>query len=179
MATKTRRFQAIGTQKKHEVFEILQQDHATVKDLLMRLEKASEQESEQLLEQIERELTNHTEIEQELIYPAFKDSAQNDKDRKMYYESLEQHATVETVLLKLRAAESPDAFFARAKVLRDLVETPHRRGGRRPLPARPQADPVRAAGRSGAEDQGDALACRGGRRRRRDGRRGERLTAAP
>ena len=122
MATKTRRFQAIGTQKKHEVFEILQQDHATVKDLLMRLEKASEQESEQLLEQIERELTNHTEIEQELIYPAFKDSAQNDKDRKMYYESLEQHATVETVLLKLRAAESPDAFFARAKVLRDLVE---------------------------------------------------------
>lgn len=103
---------------------LLQRDHQLMRKLLSDLEsaKAADRQSS-LLERIEDELKLHTQVEEEIFYPAFHDHARNDEDRKLYYEALEEHHAVDVILPEVKGAEtgSPQ-FAARAKVLKELVE---------------------------------------------------------
>ncbi len=103
-----------------DAIALLKQDHQKVRQLLKRLESNG---TEELLDQIENELKVHTQIEEEIFYPAFKEAAQSQKDEHIYYEALEEHHVVDLVIPEIKASSEGSAQFdAKAKVLKDLVE---------------------------------------------------------
>ena len=104
-----------------DAIALLKQDHQKVRGLLKRFESSP---SEELLDQIETELKIHTQIEEEIFYPAYRDAVEgNDEQEKLYYEALEEHHVVDLVLPEIKStAESSEEFEAKGKVLKDLVE---------------------------------------------------------
>ena len=105
---------------------MLKSDHATVKRLLRELDATTERatkERERLVSQIERELKMHSQIEEEVFYPAFKAATEKTDAEDLFYEATEEHHLVDIELPSLKAAnpKSPE-FGAKAKVLKDLVE---------------------------------------------------------
>jgi hemerythrin superfamily protein len=107
-----------------DAIALLKQDHKNVRALLKKLESAEEgDERLELFSQIENELKVHTQIEEEIFYPAFHRAAEGDKDEHLYYEALEEHHVVDMVLPEVQNTdENSDEFAAKAKVLKDLVE---------------------------------------------------------
>ena len=58
--------------------------------------------AEQLLEQIDREVKIHSQIEEEIFYPAFRDAARKRNERELYYEAKEEHHVVDLVMTRKR-----------------------------------------------------------------------------
>jgi hemerythrin-like domain-containing protein len=107
--------------------ELLKADHEKVRGLLSQLTettKRAEKTRTQLLEQIRLELDVHTQIEEEIFYPAFKEAVGESDDEATVFEALEEHrAAGELVLPDLLATDvTSDRFSGRAKVLKELVE---------------------------------------------------------
>jgi len=107
--------------------ELLKDDHRTVRALLSELESSTTRapaRRTQLLEEIERELTIHARIEEEIFYPAFKEAGEKRDDDKLYFEALEEHRAVEDLVLPDLKHTDPasDRFGGRAKVLKELIE---------------------------------------------------------
>ena len=72
-----------------DAITLLKQDHAAVKKLLKRLESSEDASSrEELRSQVEMQVKIHTQIEEELFYPAFKDAARSEKDQEIYFEAM-------------------------------------------------------------------------------------------
>src|SRR5438552_18995097 len=109
-----------------DAIALLKKDHQTVRQLLKKLESSAENgrsEAATLLRQIENELTIHTQIEEEIFYPAFRDAVEGKQDEKLYYEALEEHHVVDLVMPQIKStSRNSDEFPAKAKVLKDLVE---------------------------------------------------------
>jgi hemerythrin-like domain-containing protein len=108
-----------------DCFAILKSDHTEIKRLLKHLNDGDGDDSadrDDLLKEIEEKLKTHTAMEEQTIYPAFKKAAQ-ENDQHLYFEAVEEHGLVDTVLPELLDTdrESPE-FKARAKVLLDLVK---------------------------------------------------------
>ena len=104
-----------------DALSLLKRDHQKVRGLLKRLESRPD---EDLFEQIQSELKVHTQSEEEIFYPAYRDAVEGKQQQeKLYYEALEEHHVVDMVLPEIQSSseESPE-FAAKAKVLRDLVE---------------------------------------------------------
>jgi hemerythrin-like domain-containing protein len=105
---------------------LLKKDHQTVRQILKKLKSSAENgrgESAMLLRQIENELQVHTQIEEEIFYPAFRDAVEGKDDEHLYYEALEEHHVVELVLVEIKTtSRNSEEFPAKAKVLKDLVE---------------------------------------------------------
>lgn len=106
--------------------ELLKKDHQNVKGLLEDLLSSdkSDGQREKLLSTIEKELEIHTQIEEEIFYPAFAQQKSSDKTKKMYHEAMEEHRAVEKLVmpdLKKTDVDSNE-FMGRAKVLKELVE---------------------------------------------------------
>ena len=105
---------------------MLKADHATVKRLLRELDATGDRavkERERLVNEIEREIKMHSQIEEEVFYPAFKVVAEGSDAEGMFYEATEEHHVVDMILPALKVAnpKSPE-FAAKAKVLKDLIE---------------------------------------------------------
>lgn len=105
---------------------MLKADHAHVRRLLRELNNTGDRavkERERLVNEIERELKTHAQIEEELFYPTFKALAKDTDNEDLFYEATEEHHVVDMVLPALKSAnpKSPE-FKAKAKVLKDLVE---------------------------------------------------------
>ena len=106
--------------------ELLEADHKKVKELLSQLAESTtraEKKRRQLLDKIEQELKVHTQIEEQIFYPAF-ESAGNSEHKKMYHEAIEEHRAVEEFVLPDLKKTDPtsEKFSGRAKVLKELVE---------------------------------------------------------
>jgi hypothetical protein len=102
---------------------MLKADHTKVKQLLRRLNESNgAKQREGLVNQIERELKMHSQLEEEIFYPAFKAATRKTDEEHMFYEATEEHHVVDMVLPALKAAnpKSPE-FEAKAKVLMDLL----------------------------------------------------------
>ena len=108
-----------------DAIALLKNDHKNVKQLLKRLESTTDRNSAQraqLLEEIENELKVHTTIEEQIFYPAFKESIRAKLDAHLYYEALEEHHLVDLVMPEIKDAEADsEEFAAKAKVLKDLM----------------------------------------------------------
>lgn len=112
--------------KKPDAIALLKEDHKKVKSLLGDLEKSSMRggpRAQKLLAQIDKELTIHTTIEEEIFYPAFRDAVRTKDDKKMYYEAKEEHHVVKLVLPEVKeGGMAVEEFAAKCKVLKELVE---------------------------------------------------------
>ncbi len=101
--------------------ELLKADHDKVRGLFEQLTNTTsraEKTRMQLLEKIRLELDVHTQIEEEIFYPAFREAAENSEDKEMIFEALEEHrAAGELVLPDLMETEvASDQFGGRAKI---------------------------------------------------------------
>jgi hemerythrin superfamily protein len=113
-------------EKQQDAVTLLKEDHDKVRGLLEEFEQAASKDGDSagdLLQTIENELRVHTQIEEEIFYPAFRDAAGKKDEAKLYYEAVEEHHVVDMVLPEIDARESGSPeFAAKAKVLKDLVE---------------------------------------------------------
>lgn len=106
--------------------ELLKQDHEVVRQLLDKLtsttERALKTRSE-LLQRLEFELKVHTQLEEQIFYPAFK-QAGGKEEAVMSAEAVEEHRAVDARVLPDLLKTAPDTtdFSGRAKVLKELLE---------------------------------------------------------
>jgi hemerythrin superfamily protein len=106
--------------------EMLKADHETVRSLLEKLTQTTARADKtrtDLLARIAAELSVHTTIEEEIFYPALRETGEAEAAR-MYYEALEEHRAVEELVLPDLQGTKPasEQFSGRAKVLKELVE---------------------------------------------------------
>lgn len=106
--------------------ELLKADHQTVKEILTQLQDSTDRAVKgrtQLLQKLEMEISVHTMLEEELLYPAFK-AAGNKDDAEMYFEAKEEHRAVDSLVLPDLKVTDPSApeFAGRVKVLKELLE---------------------------------------------------------
>jgi len=106
--------------------DMLIEDHVRVKDLLTRLTESTERAVKtrtELLQKLEMEVTIHTELEEQILYPAYK-QAGGKEELEMYHEAKEEHRTVDSLVLPDLKATDPATieFSGRAKVCKELLE---------------------------------------------------------
>lgn len=109
-----------------DALELLVNDHETLRALLGELSRTSEGDAvkrNQLLARIERELQIHTELEEQIFYPALR-AAGGPEQSRMFYEAIEEHRAVDLLVLPdLKNTDvASERFSGRAKVLKNLVE---------------------------------------------------------
>lgn len=107
--------------------KLLTEDHKKVRTALAELAKTSERDTdkrEELLGEIALDLEVHTQIEEEIFYPAFRKASGDDENDKLYFEALEEHRAVGDLVLPdlQNTPTSSEKFGGRAKVLKELVD---------------------------------------------------------
>lgn len=106
--------------------DLLKADHAKVKDILSQLSDSTERALKkrvELLGKLEMEISIHTRLEEEILYPAFKEAGSKEQDI-MYFEAKEEHRTVDSLVLpdlKLTDPGTPE-FSGRVNVVKELLE---------------------------------------------------------
>ena len=110
-----------------DAIKLLKEDHDKVKDLLESLAETTpraEKKRAELLSKITKELEVHTQIENEIFYPAFKKAGEKSEDAKMFFEAREEHRAVGDLVLPdlNKTPAGSEQFGGRAKVLKELVE---------------------------------------------------------
>ena len=113
---------APARKKAVDAITLLKDDHEKVRTLLGSLEKATGARRAKLLAQIELELRVHTQIEEEIFYPAWREAARKKDDQTLFYEALEEHRVVKDYLPDVSSGNDNEDLKARAKVLKELVE---------------------------------------------------------
>lgn len=106
--------------------DMLIEDHERVKDLLTRLTESTERAVKtrsELLQKLDMEVTIHTELEEQILYPAYKEAG-GKEELKMYYEAKEEHRAVDSLVLPDLKATDPATvqFSGRVKVCKELLE---------------------------------------------------------
>ena len=109
---------------REDALALLRADHKELRRLLDELKSApSNDRRERLFNQVEEALKTHTKIEEEIFYPAFRDVAVTKRDRQLFFEAVEEHHAVDTILPEVASARAEaDVFAGRAKVLKEMVE---------------------------------------------------------
>ena len=106
--------------------DLLLEDHKRVKAILNQLSDSTERavkKRTELLNKLEMEITIHTRLEEEILYPVFK-KAGGKEQAVMYHEAKEEHRTVDSLVLPDLKKTAPDSleFSGRAKVVKELLE---------------------------------------------------------
>lgn len=106
--------------------DLLKSDHERVKTILSQLSESTERgikKRTDLLTKLEMEITIHTKLEEEILYPAFKEAGAKEQDI-MYYEAKEEHRTVDSLVLPDLKETDPSTpeFAGRVKVVKELLE---------------------------------------------------------
>ena len=103
--------------------DALKKQHREVQGLFKKIEQSGDaDERRDLLDQVTEALRVHAELEEEVFYPAIRESGAKQAE-ELVLEALEEHHVVDLVL-----AEAPDIdpeaenFEAKMTVLRELVE---------------------------------------------------------
>nr|WP_298139008.1 hemerythrin domain-containing protein [uncultured Pseudomonas sp.] len=106
--------------------DLLKADHQIVKEILTQLQESSTRAVKgrtQLLYKLEAEVSVHTKLEEELLYPAFKEAG-GKEEAQMFYEAKEEHRTVDSLVLPDLKGTDPSTpeFTGRVKVIKELLE---------------------------------------------------------
>ncbi|MFJ2690597.1 hemerythrin domain-containing protein [Pseudomonas sp. NPDC087336] len=106
--------------------DLLKADHERVKGILSQLSESTERglkKRADLLAKLEMEISIHTRLEEDVLYPAYKEAGGKEQD-VMYYEAKEEHRTVDSLVLpdlKVTDPSTPE-FAGRVKVVKELLE---------------------------------------------------------
>lgn len=106
--------------------DLLETDHERVKAILAQLSESTDRAIKKrtdLVAKLEMEITIHTQLEEQILYPAFKEAGGKEED-EMYYEAKEEHRTVDSLVLPDLKSTDPTKpeFAGRAKVVKELLE---------------------------------------------------------
>ena len=106
--------------------DLLVEDHKKVRQMLNELSDTTNRAAkkrEDLLNKIRKEVQIHTQIEEEIFYPAFRDS-DGGEHKKLYFEAKEEHRAVDKLVLPDLESTEPttEEFQGRVKVLKDMIE---------------------------------------------------------
>ena len=106
--------------------DLLVEDHNKVRQMLKELSDTTNRAAkkrEELLNKIKKEVQIHTRIEEEIFYPAFRDSDAGEH-KKLFFEAKEEHRAVDKLVLPDLENTEPttEEFKGRVKVLKDLIE---------------------------------------------------------
>jgi len=106
--------------------DLLKTDHEKVKGILNQLSESTDRALKKradLLDKLELEITIHTQLEEQILYPAFKEAGGKEQD-EMYYEAKEEHRTVDSLVLPDLKSTDPSTpeFAGRVKVVKELLE---------------------------------------------------------
>ena len=106
--------------------DLLKADHEKVKSILSQLSESTDRavkKRTELLEKLELEVSIHTQLEEEILYPAYK-AAGGKAETEMYYEAKEEHRTVDSLVLPDLKGTDPTSpeFAGRVKVIKELLE---------------------------------------------------------
>jgi iron-sulfur cluster repair protein YtfE (RIC family) len=105
--------------------DLLKADHERVKALLTQLSESTERgvkKRTELLAKLEAEISLHTKLEEEILYPAFRKAGGKEQDI-MYHEAKEEHRTFDHRVFRPRQSGQ------------GIAGAPHRRRGNRDVPA--------------------------------------------
>ena len=105
-----------------DAIALLKADHQRVKDLFAQYEATTDRTTKRTLaEQAFVELETHTQLEENVFYPAVNE--ETDEGPELVKESLSEHETVKTLIQELRSmAQNTDAFDAKFHELIRNVE---------------------------------------------------------
>src|SRR5688572_16971676 len=103
--------------------DLLKKQHRQVEKLFKEVEKTEDpKQRRKLLDQIAADLKMHTQIEEEIFYPAVRELGTS-KAEEMIDEAFEEHHVVDLVLAELPEVDPEDERFeAKITVLSELVE---------------------------------------------------------
>jgi len=102
-----------------DALELLKQDHAKVKKLFEKAESADEKEQKAIFSQIKTELEIHTQIEENVFYPAMQ---RYDELKEMVVDSLKEHSNVKTLLQEMATLSDSEDFEDKLEELIDNIE---------------------------------------------------------
>lgn len=108
-----------------DAIEIIKADHRKVEELFAEYESLADDAYAQkraLVDQITRELELHTEMEETITYPAFKDIFESEGD-KMVEEGYAEHEVAKHLMEELKSLSPEDEQFdAKVKVLQENID---------------------------------------------------------
>jgi len=99
---------------------LLKADHRTVEDLFAAFEKASgDGRKQSIAEEICKELTIHTKLEEEIFYPACEGKVEEDLLKEAYVE----HDGAKVLIAEIEAGGPDEEYYdAKVKVLSEQIE---------------------------------------------------------
>jgi hemerythrin superfamily protein len=105
--------------------KLLTQDHDTVRDLFDQFRAAKDGGDSQRMKAIQREifgeLETHARIEEDVFYPAVRDTGVTDLEEDVA-ESLQEHHVVKVLMREIEDLSDEDVFVAKMTVLIENVE---------------------------------------------------------
>ena len=100
------------SKSKKDAIKLLTEDHAKVKKLFREYEKLSkkedEDEKEELAQQICKELTVHSQLEEEIFYPAAREAI---KDDDLLNEALVEHSSAKDLISEIKSMKIDDPMY--------------------------------------------------------------------
>lgn len=116
----------MATAKQKDACDLLDADHKAVKKMFNDFEKLTEsrgntrEKKRMLADQICQELTVHTQIEEEIFYPAIRKAI---KDELMMAEAEVEHMSAKDLIAQIQEMEAGDALFdAKVLVLGEYID---------------------------------------------------------
>ena len=108
-----------------DALKLLKEDHKKVKALFEEVEGLGDRATTQrknLFQQIDKELTLHSKIEETLFYPEFKKRAEDSEERDEVLEAYEEHGVVKVMIGELENLDPKDETYKpKLTVLKELV----------------------------------------------------------
>ena len=109
MATTSRARTASG-----DIIAVIKRDHQEVKEMFAQVEGLGERAFEQrrkLGEKICEALEVHSKLEKEILYPAFRQRAEDREERQQILEAFEEHAVVDRLVGELKGMDAKDERY--------------------------------------------------------------------
>jgi hypothetical protein len=104
-----------------DAIALLKADHAQVAEWFEEFEGTeSESKKTKLAEQICTALTVHTQIEEEIFYPAFMEATE---EENLHHEAIVEHDGAKKLIAEIQASGAKDDYFdAKVKVLSEMIK---------------------------------------------------------
>ena len=107
----------------NDAIKLLESDHRQVEKWFKEFEATNGQKTKaKLAEQICLALKVHTQIEEEIFYPASREALSSEQE-EMVDEAVVEHAAAKTLIAEIEAMEVGEELFdAKVKVLQEMIE---------------------------------------------------------
>jgi iron-sulfur cluster repair protein YtfE (RIC family) len=104
-----------------KMFELLQQDHREISQMLSQMQRTSGQKREKLFSQCQDALDMHMQIEEDYLYPALEDI---DETKDLVRDSHEEHKMIKKQLMALEKLNVDDPKWdAKLQAMKENIES--------------------------------------------------------